>query len=122
MALTNEEIIAALGEKTLLELAELRDQNCETFGETATAAVAVAAGDAGAAAEEQSEFDVILEGFGDNKIAVIKVVREVTGLGLKEAKALVDGAPAPLAEAVAKDKAEEMKTKLEEAGAAVTLK
>ena len=122
MALTNEEIIAALGEMTLLELAELRDQICETFGVTATAAVAVAAGDAGAAAEEQSEFDVILEGFGDNKIAVIKVVREVTGLGLKEAKALVDGAPAPLAEAVAKDKAEEMKTKLEEAGAAVTLK
>ena len=122
MALTNEEIIAALGEKTLLEMAELRDQICETFGVTATAAVAVAAGDAGAAAEEQSEFDVILEGFGDNKIAVIKVVREVTGLGLKEAKALVDGAPAPLAEAVAKDKAEEMKTKLEEAGAAVTLK
>ena len=122
MALTNDEIIAALGEKTLLELAELRDQICETFGVTATAAVAVAAGDAGAAAEEQSEFDVILEGFGDNKIAVIKVVREVTGLGLKEAKALVDGAPAPLAEAVAKDKAEEMKTKLEEAGAAVTLK
>ena len=122
MALTNEEIIAALGEKTLLELAELRDQICETFGVTATAAVAVAAGDAGAAAEEQSEFDVILEGFGDNKIAVIKVVREVTGLGLKEAKALVDGAPAPLAEAVAKDKAEEMKTKLEEAGAAITLK
>ena len=122
MALTNEEIIAALGEKTLLELAELRDQICETFGVTATAAVGVAAGDAGAAAEEQSEFDVILEGFGDNKIAVIKVVREVTGLGLKEAKALVDGAPAPLAEAVAKDKAEEMKTKLEEAGAAVTLK
>jgi len=122
MALTNEEIIAALGEKTLLELAELRDQICETFGVTATAAVAVAAGDAGAAAEEQTEFDVILEGFGDNKIAVIKVVREVTGLGLKEAKALVDGAPAPLAEAVAKDKAEEMKTKLEEAGAAVTLK
>ena len=122
MALTNEEIIAALGEKTLLELAELRDQICETFGVTATAAVAVAAGDAGAAAEEQSEFDVILEGFGDNKIAVIKVVREVTGLGRKEAKALVDGAPAPLAEAVAKDKAEEMKTTLEEAGAAVTLK
>lgn len=122
MALTNEEIIAALGEKTLLELAELRDQICETFGVTATAAVAVAAGDAGAAAEEQTEFDVVLEGYGDNKIAVIKVVREVTGLGLKEAKALVDGAPAPLAEAVAKDKAEEMKTKLEEAGAAVTLK
>lgn len=122
MALTNEEIIAALGEKTLLELAELRDQICETFGVTATAAVAVATDGGDGGAEEQTEFDVVLEGYGDNKIAVIKVVREVTGLGLKEAKALVDGAPAPLAEAVAKDKAEEMKTKLEEAGAAVTLK
>ena len=122
MALTNEEIIAALGEKTLLELAELRDQICEAFGVTATAAVAVAAGDGAAAADEKSEFDVIQDGFGDNKIAVIKAVRELTGLGLKEAKALVDGAPAPLAEAVAKDKADEMKAKLEEAGAAVTLK
>lgn len=122
MALTNEEIIAALGEKTLLELAELRDQICETFGVTATAAVAVAAGDAGAAAEEQTEFDVILEGFGDNKIAVIKAVRDITGLGLKEAKELVEGAPSPVQEGVAKDKAEEMKSQLEEAGAAVTLK
>ena len=122
MALTNEEIIAALGEKTLLELAELRDQICETFGVTATAAVAVAAGDAGAAAEEQSEFDVILEGFGDNKIAVIKVVREITGLGLKEAKEVVENAPKAIQEGVAKDKAEEIKAKLEEAGAAVTLK
>ena len=122
MALTNEEIIAALGEKTLLELAELRDQICEAFGVTATAAVAVAAGDGAAAAEEQTEFDVILEGFGDNKIAVIKVVREITGLGLKEAKAAVEGAPAPIQEGVAKDKAEEIKAKLEEAGAAVTIK
>lgn len=122
MALTNEEIIAALGEKTLLELAELRDQICETFGVTATAAVAVAAGDAGAAAEEQTEFDVILEGFGDNKIAVIKVVREVTGLGLKEAKALVDGAPKVVKEAVSKAEAEEIKAKLEGEGAEVNLK
>ena len=120
MALTNEEIIAALGEKTLLELAELRDQICEAFGVTATAAVAVAA--EAAAVEEQTEFDVVLEGFGDNKIAVIKAVREITGLGLKEAKAAVEGAPAPIAEAVAKDKAEEIKAKLEEAGAAVTIK
>ena len=122
MALTNEEIIAALGEKTLLELAELRDQICETFGVTATAAVAVAAGDAGAAAEEQSEFDVILEGFGDNKIAVIKVVREITGLGLKEAKETVESAPKAIKEGASKEEAEEIKAKLEEAGAAVTLK
>ncbi|MDO4182488.1 MAG: 50S ribosomal protein L7/L12 [Coriobacteriia bacterium] len=123
MALTNEEIVEALGEKTLLELAELRDMICEKFGVTATAAVAVAAGGEGAAAaEEKTDFDVILEGFGDNKIAVIKVVREITGLGLKEAKAAVEGAPAPIQEGVAKDKAEEIKAKLEEAGAAVTLK
>ena len=123
MALTNEEIIAALGEKTLLELAELRDQICETFGVTATAAVAVAAGDgAAAAAEEKTEFDVVLEGFGDNKIPVIKIVRELTGLGLKEAKEMVEGTPKAILEAQPKDKAEEAKAKLEEAGAAVSLK
>ena len=122
MALTNEEIVAALGEKTLIELAELRDLICETFGVSATAAVAVAADAGAAAAEEQTEFDVILEGFGDNKIAVIKVVREITGLGLKEAKAAVEGAPAPIQEKIAKDKAEEIKAKLEEAGAAVSIK
>ena len=121
MALTNEEIIAALGEKTLLELAELRDMICETFGVTATAAVAAGPAEA-AEVEEKTEFDVILEGFGDNKIAVIKAVREITGLGLKEAKAAVEAAPATLMEAVAKDKAEEIKGKLEDAGAAVTLK
>ena len=122
MALTNAEIVEALGEKTLIELAELRDLICETFGVSATAAVAVAADAGAAAAEEQTEFDVILEGFGDNKIAVIKVVREITGLGLKEAKAAVEGAPAPIQEKVAKEKAEEIKAKLEEAGAAVTIK
>ena len=123
MALTNEEIIEALKEKTLIELAELRDLICETFGVTATAAVAVAAGDgAAAAAEEKTEFDVVLEGFGDNKIPVIKVVRELTGLGLKEAKELVEGAPKAILEAQPKDKAEEAKAKLEEAGAAVSLK
>ena len=76
----------------------------------------------GAAAEEKSDFDVVLEGFGDNKIAVIKVVREITGLGLKEAKEVVEGAPKAVAEGVNKEKAEEIKAKLEEAGAAVTLK
>ena len=121
MALTNEEIIAALGEKTLIELAALRDAICEEFGVSATAAVAVAAGPT-EAAEEKYEFDVVLEGFGDNKIAVIKAVRGITGLGLKEAKALVEGAPAPIKEGVAKDEAEKMKAELEEAGAAVTLK
>ena len=123
MALTNEEIIEALKEKTLIELAELRDLICETFGVTATAAVAVAAGDgAAAAAEEKTEFDVVLEGFGDNKIPVIKIVRELTGLGLKEAKEMVEGTPKAILEAHPKDKAEEAKAKLEEAGAAVSLK
>ena len=121
MALTNEEIIAALGEKTLIELAELRDAICEEFGVTATAAVAAAPAEA-AAEEEKTEFDVVLEGFGDNKIAVIKAVREITGLGLKEAKAAVEAAPATLLEAQKKDDAEAAKAKLEEAGAAVTLK
>ena len=125
MALTKEEIIEALKEMTLLEASELVKDIEETFGVSAAApaAVAVAApADGGAAAEEKSEFDVVLEGFGDNKIAVIKVVREITGLGLKEAKELVESAPKAVQEGVAKDKAEEIKTKLEEAGAAVTLK
>ena len=96
----------------------------EVFGVSAAAPVAVAAAPAaeGGAAEEKSEFDVVLEGFGDNKIAVIKVVREITGLGLKEAKEVVEGAPKAVVEGVAKDKAEEVKAQLEGAGAAVTLK
>lgn len=126
MAATKEEIIEALKEMSLLEASELVKMIEETFGVSAAAPVAVAAAGAGAgadaAAEEKTEFDVILEGFGDNKIAVIKVVREITGLGLKEAKETVEGAPKPVAEGVAKDKAEEIKAKLEEAGAAVTLK
>ena len=125
MAATKEEIIEALKEMTLLEASELVKMIEEEFGVSAAApaAVAVAAPGAEAAAEEEkTEFDVILEGFGDNKISVIKVVREITGLGLKEAKAAVEAAPAPIQEGVAKDKAEEIKAKLEEAGAAVTLK
>ena len=127
MAVTREEIVEALKEMPALELSELVKEIEETFGVSAAAPVAVAgaagapAGDAGAA-DEKSEFDVILEGFGDNKIAVIKAVRDITGLGLKEAKELVEGAPSPVQEGVAKDKAEEMKSQLEEAGAAVTLK
>ena len=123
--LTTEEIVEALKEMTLLEAKELVDAICETFGVSADApaAVAVAApAEGGAAAEEKTEFDVVLEGFGDNKIAVIKVVREITGLGLKEAKEVVEGAPKAVAEGVNKEKAEEIKAKLEEAGAAVTLK
>ncbi len=127
MAVTREEIVEALKEMPALELSELGKELEEVFGVSAAAPVMVAgaagapAGDAGAA-DEKSEFDVILEGFGDNKIAVIKAVRDITGLGLKEAKELVEGAPSPVQEGVAKDKAEEMKSQLEEAGAAVTLK
>ena len=123
--LTTAEFIEALKEMTLLEASELVKAIEEEFGVSAAApaAVAVAAAPAeGGAAEEKTDFDVVLEGFGDNKIAVIKVVREITGLGLKEAKALVEEAPKPVVEGAAKDKAEEIKAKLEEAGAAVTLK
>ena len=124
MAVSREEIIEALKEMSLLEASELVKDIEETFGVSAAAPVAVAAAPAagGEAAAEKSEFDVVLEGFGDNKIAVIKAVRDITGLGLKEAKELVEGAPSPVQEGVAKDKAEEMKSQLEEAGAAVTLK
>ena len=123
--LTTEEIIDALKEMTLLEASELVKAIEETFGVSAAAPVAaVAAAPAAAAAEEEEKtnFDVVLEGFGDNKIAVIKVVREITGLGLKEAKEAVEGAPKAIQEGVNKEKAEEIKAKLEEAGAAVTLK
>ena len=125
MAVTKEEIIEALKEMTLLEASELVKMIEEEFGVSAAAPAAVVAAAPGAEAaaeEEKSEFDVVLEGFGDNKIAVIKAVREITGLGLKEAKETVEGAPKAIQEGVAKDKAEEIKAKLEEAGAAVTLK
>ena len=125
MAVTKEEIIEALKAMSLLEASELVKMIEEEFGVSAAAPVAVAAAPAGgeaAAAEEKTDFDVVLEGFGDNKIAVIKVVRELTGLGLKEAKAAVEEAPNAILEAQPKDKAEEAKAKLEEAGAAVTLK
>ncbi|MCC6109545.1 50S ribosomal protein L7/L12 [Hugonella massiliensis] len=124
MAVTKEEIIEALKEMSLLEASELVKDIEETFGVSAAAPVAVAAAPAagGEAAAEKTDFDVVLEGFGDNKIAVIKVVREITGLGLKEAKAAVEAAPNTLKEGVKKEEAEEIKAKLEEAGAAVTLK
>ena len=127
MAATKEEIIEALKEMSLLEASELVKMIEEEFGVSAAAPVAVAAvGGAaageGEAAEEKTEFDVVLEGFGDNKIAVIKVVREITGLGLKDAKDLVEGAPKPVKEGASKEEAEEIKKKLEEAGASVELK
>lgn len=117
-------IIEELKGLTVLELSELVHAVEDEFGVSAAAAVAVAgpAADGGAAAAEQTEFDVVLKAAGGNKIAVIKVVREVTGLGLKEAKELVDGAPKVIKEAVSKAEAEELKAKLEEQGAEVTLK
>ena len=123
--MTKEEILSAIENLTVLELAELVKAAEEKFGVSAAAPVAVAAAPAaagGAAAEEKSEFDVVLKDAGAGKINVIKAVREITGLGLKEAKALVDGAPAPVKEGVSKADAEEIKGKLEAAGAVVELK
>lgn len=124
--MTKEEIMEAIENMTVLELSELVKAMEEKFGVSAAAPVAVAAapGAAGGAAaeDEKSEFDVVLASAGDKKINVIKAVREATGLGLKEAKALVDGAPAPVKEKISKADAEALKAKLEEAGATVELK
>ena len=121
--LTTEEFIAAIKELSVLELNELVKACEEEFGVSAAAGVAVvAAGGAAEAAEEKDEFDVELTSSGDSKVKVIKVVREVTGLGLKEAKDVVDNAPKVIKEAVSKAEAEEIKGKLEEVGATVTLK
>lgn len=128
MALSKEEILDGIAALTVIELKELLDAFEDKFGVTAAAPVAVAAagGAAGgapaAAAEEQDEFDVILSDAGAQKIQVIKVVRELTNLGLKEAKDLVDGAPKPVLEKVSKDDAAKAKTKLEESGATVEVK
>lgn len=121
--MTIEQILDAVKEMTVLELNDLVKAIEEEFGVTAAAPVAVAGGAGGGdAAAEQTEFDVVLESAGDKKIQVIKAVREITGLGLKEAKGLVDEAPKAIKEGVAKEEAEEMKAKLEEAGATVELK
>ncbi len=126
MALSNEELIEALSEKPVMEVVELVKALEEKWGVSAAAPVAVAAGGGAAApeaaAEEKTDFDVVLTSFGDNKVAVIKVVRTVTGLGLKEAKDLVEGAPSPIKEGVPKEEAEEIKKQLEEAGAQVEVK
>jgi large subunit ribosomal protein L7/L12 len=129
MALSNQEILDAIKEKSVLEISELVKMFEEEFGVSAAAfaaapAAGTAAGDGAAAAaeEEQTEFDVVLQSAGEKKIQVIKVVRAATGLGLKEAKALVDEAPNPVKEALGKEDAENLKAQLEEAGASVELK
>ena len=128
MATDTAKVLETLGKMTVLELVELKKAIEEEWGVTAAAPVAVAAagapaaGDGGAAAEEKDSFDVVLTGAGDKKIQVIKVVRAATGLGLKEAKDLVDGAPSAVKEAIAKDEADKLKAELEEAGASVELK
>jgi large subunit ribosomal protein L7/L12 len=120
--MTKEQIIEAVKNMTVLELNDLVKAIEEEFGVTAAAPVAVVGGAAGAVAEEKTEFDVILASAGDQKIKVIKAVREITGLGLKEAKELVDNTPKPIKEAVSKEEAEEAKAKLEEVGAGVEVK
>ncbi|MCK5194418.1 MAG: 50S ribosomal protein L7/L12 [Desulfobulbaceae bacterium] len=128
MAVTKDDVIEFISNMSVLELSELVKEMEEKFGVSAAAPVAVAAagpaggGDEGGAAEEKTEFDVILTSVGEKKIAVIKEVRAITSLGLKEAKALVDGAPAPIKEGVAKDEAEDIKGKIEAAGGAVEIK
>jgi len=124
---SKEDVLEAISQMSVMDLVELISEMEEKFGVTAAAPVAVAAASAAgdsaeAAGEEQSEFEVVLTGAGDNKIAVIKAVRAITGLGLKDAKDLVEGAPKPLKDSVSKDEAEEMKKQLEEAGASVELK
>jgi len=125
MATKHEELLETIGNMTVLELSEFVDEFKEKFNVQALAAPVAAAGAAApeaAAEEEKDEFDVVLEGIGDKKIQVIKVVRELTGLGLKDAKDLVDGAPGTLKEAASKEEAEQMKAKLEDVGATVVLK
>ncbi len=127
MALSKDEILEAIAEMSVMDIVELIEAMEEKFGVTAAAAVAAApaaaaGGDAGGAAEEKTEFDVVLTAAGDKKVNVIKVVRAVTGLGLKEAKGLVDGAPSPIKEGAPKDEAEDIKKQLEEAGGEAELK
>ncbi|HOG16345.1 MAG TPA: 50S ribosomal protein L7/L12 [Syntrophales bacterium] len=124
---TKEDVIKFIESMTVLELSQLVKELEEKFGVTAAAPVAVAAAAAAgpvqqAAAEEKTEFDTILTGFGENKIQVIKVIRQITSLGLKEAKDLVDGVPKPIKEAVSKDEAADIKKKIEEAGGTVEIK
>ena len=125
MALSNEDLLKELSAKPIMEVVELVKMLEDECGVSAAAPVAVAAGpaaDAGEAVEEKTEFDVVMTSFGGNKVSVIKAVRTITGLGLKEAKDTVEGAPSTIKEGVSKDEAEEVKKQLEEAGATVELK
>ena len=126
MALSKDDILNAIAEMSVMEVVELIEAMEEKFGVTAAAAVAAApaaaGGDAGAAAEEKTEFDIVLASAGEKKVNVIKAVRGLTGLGLKEAKEMVDGAPATIKEGASKEEAEDAKKQLEEAGATVELK
>jgi len=126
MAVSKEDILETIGNMSVIEVVDLIEAMEEKFNVSAAAAVAAvaapAAGGDAAAAAEKTEFDVVMSSFGDNKVAVIKVVRAVTGLGLKEAKDMVEGAPSTIKEAVSKDEAEDMKKQLEEAGATVEVK
>lgn len=126
MAVSKEEILDAIANMSVMDVVELIESMEEKFGVSAAAAVAAAPAAAGggdaAAAEEQTEFDVVLTGFGDKKVGVIKVVRGITGLGLKEAKDAVEGVPSPLKEAVSKDEAEAIKKQVEEAGGTAEIK
>ena len=124
MAVTKEDILESISNMTVMEVVDLISDMEEKFGVTAAAAVAAApaAAGGGEAAEEKTEFDVVLSSIGDKKVNVIKAVRAITGLGLKEAKDMVDGAPSTIKEAAAKDEAEEIKKQLEEAGATAELK
>jgi large subunit ribosomal protein L7/L12 len=126
MAVSKEDILDTIANMSVMEVVELVEAMEEKFGVSAAAAVAVAAPAAGggeaAAAEEKTEFDVILASFGDNKVGVIKAIRGITGLGLKEAKEMVEGAPSTVKEAASKDEAESIKKQLEEAGAKVEFK
>ncbi|MFT5259431.1 MAG: large subunit ribosomal protein L7/L12 [Gammaproteobacteria bacterium] len=124
MAISKEDILGAIAEMSVLDLSELITDIEEKFGVSAAASVAVAAAPAGGgdAAEEQTEFDVILTAFGDKKVGVIKAVRGITSLGLKEAKDLVESAPAPVKEGATKDEAEDIKKQIEEAGGSAELK
>lgn len=125
MAVSTDEILESISNMSVMEVVDLISAMEEKFGVTAAAPVAVAAAgpaDGGGAAEEKTEFDVVMTSFGSNKVPVIKAVRGITGLGLKEAKDLVEGAPSPIKEGVNKDEAEEIKKQLEEAGASVEVK
>ena len=125
MAVSKDDILEAISNMSVMEVVELISDMEEKFGVSAAAAVAAApaaGGDAGAAAEEQTEFDVVMTSFGDNKISAIKAVRGITGLGLKEAKEMVEGVPVTVKEGASKDEAEDVKKQLEEAGATIELK